>query len=544
MRIVLAAALALVLCGGMGECGRDRVSLTVAIAAGVGNGTGSVTSSPPGIACPGNCSASFDRGTVVTLMGNPDAASSDFRSWSTGATGSANPVMVTMDSAKNVIATFTLKQFQLAVTNTPIAGASGTLTSLSVPAPTTEISCGSTCTTSLVYNTTVTLTATPTANFYFGGWSGDCSGPSSTCSVTMTAARNVTVKFTPANYVFATANTYTISTMALLGTGATMTAKVLDGADKECQSAASTAGLANSGSFVAWLSASMRPAPAHIPATARGWVRKDGRPFTDTISALTRTYQVFYPPVLDENGTIQVGEERVWSATLANGAAYQASAACSDYTSTASTDLVATGERAAGALGWTNQNTYGQLSCDKPARLYCFGTTYYAVVPAPALPTTYRYAFLSSSNFDSSTGLITGADSKCGAEKRALPGSYKALLAPAGATPASRFTARGVPVVRPDGVLIADTDTALFANTLPLRAPIDVESNGIYSAGYVFTGATSPAVAGAATCNNWADKTNAYNGTTGFYSLTLSPWFNLTDIGCGVVGSRIYCLQE
>jgi uncharacterized repeat protein (TIGR02543 family) len=43
--------------------------------------------------------------------------------------------------------------------------------------------------------TPVTLTAQPDAGFAFTGWSGDCSGPSVTCTVVMDRARNVTATF-------------------------------------------------------------------------------------------------------------------------------------------------------------------------------------------------------------------------------------------------------------------------------------------------------------------------------------------------------------
>ncbi len=87
-----------------------------------GTGTGTVTSVPTGINCGGTCSASYDSGTVVTLTATPDA-SSNFTGWS-GACAGAGSCMVTMDMARSVTATFTLKQFTLNYT----AGANGSLT--------------------------------------------------------------------------------------------------------------------------------------------------------------------------------------------------------------------------------------------------------------------------------------------------------------------------------------------------------------------------------------------------------------------------------
>lgn len=62
------------------------------------------------------------------------------------------------------------------------------------------LSCTGACSANFVANTTVTLTATPTAPSLFGGWApGSCdSNPTAnSCSVLMTGNRTVTVTFTP-----------------------------------------------------------------------------------------------------------------------------------------------------------------------------------------------------------------------------------------------------------------------------------------------------------------------------------------------------------
>jgi hypothetical protein len=65
---------------------------------------------------------------------------------------------------------------------------SGTVTS--TPA---GINCGSTCTGTFISGTTVTLTAVPATGSTFVGWSGGCSGTSTTCSVTSAAGLAVVV---------------------------------------------------------------------------------------------------------------------------------------------------------------------------------------------------------------------------------------------------------------------------------------------------------------------------------------------------------------
>jgi hypothetical protein len=76
------------------------------VVATVGDGQGSVSSSPAGIACGATCGANFAEGAAVTLTATP-AAGSAFTGW-TGACDGLGPCQLTMDSPKNVWATFTL----------------------------------------------------------------------------------------------------------------------------------------------------------------------------------------------------------------------------------------------------------------------------------------------------------------------------------------------------------------------------------------------------------------------------------------------------
>jgi Divergent InlB B-repeat domain len=76
-----------------------------------GPGTGTVTSQPDGISCPGTtCGAQFPAGNVVTLTATP-AAGSSFGGWTTGCTAGSNPnqcqVTIVGAGIVNVTATFT-----------------------------------------------------------------------------------------------------------------------------------------------------------------------------------------------------------------------------------------------------------------------------------------------------------------------------------------------------------------------------------------------------------------------------------------------------
>ncbi|MCG3116855.1 MAG: PA14 domain-containing protein [Candidatus Manganitrophus sp. SA1] len=152
----------------------------------LGNGTGTITSSPAGIDCGSSCSAFFNAATTVILTTAP-AEDTDFTGWSGACTGTGN-CTVTMDAAKSVTATFTLKSFTLTVAK----NGSGTGTVTSNPA---GINCGATCSASFNNGTSVTLTAAPAVNSIFAGWSGCDSAAGTSCTVTMSAAKSVTATF-------------------------------------------------------------------------------------------------------------------------------------------------------------------------------------------------------------------------------------------------------------------------------------------------------------------------------------------------------------
>ena len=142
-----------------------QYTLTVSNA---GNGSGTVT--PPG--------GTFNHGTTVTLSASP-AASSVFTSWS-GCTANGSSCSVTMDAAKTVTATFTLKQYTLGVS---MAGNGTGSVGLNPPGGTYN------------HGTSVSLTATPSSGSQFGGWSNSC-GTSNPCAVVMNGPQSVTATFT------------------------------------------------------------------------------------------------------------------------------------------------------------------------------------------------------------------------------------------------------------------------------------------------------------------------------------------------------------
>jgi photosystem II stability/assembly factor-like uncharacterized protein len=153
-----------------------------------GAGSGPVTSSPSGIACGSICSANYSSETTVTLTATANSGSV-FAGWSGACSGNASTCVVTMNAAKSVTATFNTATPSYTLTVSKAGSGSGPVTSN--PG---GIACGSICSASYASNTVVTLTATPNSGSEFGGWSGACWG-TSTCVVSMNAAKNVTATF-------------------------------------------------------------------------------------------------------------------------------------------------------------------------------------------------------------------------------------------------------------------------------------------------------------------------------------------------------------
>src|SRR5207237_273702 len=84
----------------------------------------------------------------------------------------------------------------------------------------------------------------------------------------------------------------------------------LDGGDARCQQAAAAAGLP--GNYFAWLSTQSVNAADRF-ADSRGWIRVDGRPWVDSLAALTGSLETFYPLDVTEAGGTSI--KNVWTGT-------------------------------------------------------------------------------------------------------------------------------------------------------------------------------------------------------------------------------------
>lgn len=139
-----------------------------------------------GSACSTDCVLVYANPTVTLTAYAPN--DSTFTGWSGDCSGTGACVL-TMNQVHHVTANYIETYYLLNVYRN---WGQGTVTSS--PA---SIDCGSTCSADLDYGTTITLTATPDPGYTFLYWAGACAsaGTSPSCTVSMTAARNVQAYF-------------------------------------------------------------------------------------------------------------------------------------------------------------------------------------------------------------------------------------------------------------------------------------------------------------------------------------------------------------
>ena len=159
-------------------------SLTVKV-----EGGGTVTGA--GAACTDNCVTSHDHGSVVALTATP-GENRAFDRWEGACSGTAPTCSVTLDAAKTVTANFKAASRQLTVA----PPANGHVSEGS------NVNCGdgageTACSHDYSHDTEITLTANPDNDYEVDAWGGDCAtaGSATTCALTMSAARSVSITF-------------------------------------------------------------------------------------------------------------------------------------------------------------------------------------------------------------------------------------------------------------------------------------------------------------------------------------------------------------
>jgi uncharacterized repeat protein (TIGR02543 family) len=149
-------------------------------------GVGTVTSLSGDIHCPGQCGGVYPTGSIVQLQALP-APDYDFAGWTGDCAGSAATCTLQITSTpRNVGAIFHEKPLPLTV----VVTGTGTVTSSDA-----QISCPSTCVGAYPRGANAMLVATAPQGEVFAGWSGACSGTSTTCTLNITQATSVSALF-------------------------------------------------------------------------------------------------------------------------------------------------------------------------------------------------------------------------------------------------------------------------------------------------------------------------------------------------------------
>ena len=146
-----------------------------------GNGGGTVTSVPAGIACGAACSAFFEDNASVTLTAVPSTGST-FTGWSDTSCSGTGDCTLTMQADESITASFTLEEYSLTVTSDQ-----GTV-ARSPDQPTYH------------YGDLVHLTAMPAAGYSFENWSGDINSTANPVYVNIRGDTSVTANYAQDGY--------------------------------------------------------------------------------------------------------------------------------------------------------------------------------------------------------------------------------------------------------------------------------------------------------------------------------------------------------
>lgn len=494
--------------------GRASRQLTVSRS---GAGQGAVTSSPSGLDCGSSCSARFPYGTYVWLSPVP-AAGSAFSGWSGDCTGMGS-CAVTLDVDRNVTALFERLSYQL----TLVVEGNGTGLVTSAPA---GIECGPTCAARFEPGAKVLLTAAPSADSVFAGWSVAECGSSKSCALTSAANRTVVARFgAKPNIMFVTSTGYSGNLGGLAG------------ADTACQARAQAAG--HAGTYRAWLSTTTVNAIDRLSGAA-GWMRVDGRPLAASASDVGHG-KLLYPPRLDELG-MDVGADTARTATTVGGVLATESD-CGAWTNPSASLWVVAGNPAGSS---TLFSVSGSVHCNDQRRIYCFGVDKSVAMTLPPAPDDARRAFMTSW---APGGGLASADAECSKQARdaGLPGSFKALLATSQASALSRFDLSRAPWYRVDQARVlpsaADWATASYFDTAPNTS---ADGQTFYSSQVVWTGSTALTAQGnvGSTCSDWTNTGQAGRGGVAGTTRVEAFWSYWPDHKCSFGGGLVTCLQE
>jgi hypothetical protein len=318
----------------------------------------------------------------------------------------------------------------------------------------------------------------------------------------------------------------------------------LAGADAKCMAAAQAAGM--QGTYKAWLSTSAVNAIDRLGG-ARGWIRRDAKPFADTLATLVAG-KVYFPLTLEATGGFV--NDFVVTGTLQDGKFAGAAGSCADWTTAGSSATAGYGESTRTSGAWSSEPG-GSASCNEVSgAIYCFGTDFTTQVAPPPPPAGARIAFVTKDKWSPAGGL-TFADAICqnDATVAGLTGTFKAALATKSAGALARFSSTGAPWMRVDGVPITTTTAAMFDPALAFfETAISVTAAGAYVTegfgGDAAAWSGPRLVAATDTCLDWTTSSGSMFGSSGLSSITKTSLAFGASLPFCSNSFRLYCLQQ
>ncbi|MEO8185194.1 MAG: hypothetical protein ABI895_40830, partial [Deltaproteobacteria bacterium] len=340
---------------------------------------------------------------------------------------------------------------------------------------------------------------------FFTGWSAPECTVNDDCGLDLDRSRSITATFQEltSNLIFVTSSTYPTNVGGLAAL------------DAECNRLASAAGInsAAGNDFIAAVSDNSTSLRQRL-AGARGWVRRDGLPFGDSIAALFDQFQVLYSPWLTEHGALNsnplmTGTDQAGASTPEN---------CNNWTSLDASVLWRSGRPEGGprsAISW------GNLPCGmERASVYCMGTSHSS--PVALTPASGKRIWLTTDSY--TPGSMT-PDEFCQSTRPAGVARGVAFVAYT-TRPAAAVLDPEALYVRVDGALVGTG--AEIAATKILAGPWLSEDGTVEGvSGGVWGGAPTPQDLAdpAYNCNDWQSASNSANGDTGEIDVSSGLFF-------------------
>jgi len=329
--------------------------------------------------------------------------------------------------------------------------------------------------------------------------------------------------------------------------------------DTICRTLALQQGLPNAIEYRAWLSDFFNDAFCRIRGlgglksnncgqaflSANGpWTRLDGVPFSGDLFALTSNGPMSTATV-DETGQ-PTPINLVFTGTKSDGTRHPDR--CDNWSNGSDTDMAMTGRTDTTIFNWTE--TWAQ-PCDL-GHLMCFDPGF----PADPLPRETAPAglvFVTSakgtgdlSSWPLAGGMagLAGADTVCRQSAAAaglpFPHSYVAWLSTPG-NPVGNALPGDLPWRRLDGVRVADSLSDLTSGSL--RAPINVDEQGVYGFTGVWTGTDEFGQPTGMHCSDWTSGNIGFSGEYGICNRTNKVWTKTASARSCDSEYALYCLS-